>query len=288
MPTSVLLSIYGGGAITTLPQLPSRGAETVVVPSDQREIAYGAAREAIALGQQVIIVLPLRRGQDLLSLAEARRLAEELSTGFLDKARINIFHGAMSREERFRAYDDFQHRRADALLATTFLEHGPVVPNASVLIVESAEHFDGIRLHRLRGLVTHGWWRGRCLLISAAPDSPAVELVASETDGYKIATMELKRLGIEATTGERPGEVVEFFWGDPGGDRELFTRTRQEAFKLLTQDPGLKKRSSRSLAWLVRARLGEEPESESKPERSEGRDARSESRNASKRRRRRK
>ncbi|HNC99244.1 MAG TPA: hypothetical protein PKW90_24125, partial [Myxococcota bacterium] len=149
------------------------------------------------------------------------------------------------------------------------IEHGPVVPNVSLLLVESADYFDGIRLHRLRGHVTHGWWRGRCLLISnleaPAEQRAAVELVLKETDGHRIAAAELRRLGIEATLGERPEEFMDFGWGDPGGDRDLMLRTRQEAVRLLTLDPGMKRRTHRPLLYLIRARLGEEIGAETNP-----------------------
>lgn len=277
VPSSVLLSVYGSLALTVLPSQPSQGAETVLVPSDQRDSAYAAAREVIANHQQVVVLLPLNRGQDVVSLSELRRLSESLSTDYLGGARVNIFHGAMSREERFRSYDDFQHRRADVLLATTFIEHGPAVPNVSMLIVESAEHFDGIRLHRLRGLVANGWWRGRALLITAleamAPERAGVDLVVRETDGYRIAAAELRRLGLEATLGEGTEDLMEFSWGESRSeqrgevfsDRDLLLRTRQEAVRLLALDPGLKRRIHRPLLYLVKARFGEETGSETPP-----------------------
>lgn len=262
VPSALSLNLYGQLAMTVIGNGVARGVDTASYDAGQRQDAYGVARAAIEAGQQVMIVFPVIRGQDLLSPSEARRLAEVLASDTFPGAKVGIFNGGMSREERFRAYDDFQHRRTDVLLATTYVEHGPIVPNASVMIVEQAQQFDLVRLHRLRGHVGQGWRRGQCLLVVG--DDPRaearhnIELLLKETDGFRIAELDLRHRGIEAALGDRAADAPDFAWADPVQERDLLVKTRQEAVRLLNADPGLKRRTNRALLNLVRARFGEE------------------------------
>ncbi len=263
VPSAIALNLYGALSLTVMPPAGGRGVDTVALDAARREEAYSAAREAIEAGQQVILAFPLVRGQDLLSPSEARRLAEVLATETFPGAKIGIFSGGMTREERFRAYDDFQHQRTQVLLATTYVEHGPTVPNATVMLVEYAERFDLVRLHRLRGHVAGGWRRGKCMLVTADESVSTdarhhLELLLQETDGFRIAELDVRHRGLEAVLGERAGEAPDFAWADPVQERDLLVKTRQEAIRLLVQDPGLKRRTNRALLHLVRARFGED------------------------------
>lgn len=259
---AVALSVYGHLALTTLPAPPPR-VDASVFSSDQRAEAYAIARDAIERHNQVLLVFPLLRGTDLLASSEARRMADTLRETAFPGARISIFHGALSKEERFRAFDDFQHRRADVLLATTYVESGPVIPNASVLIVEHAQEYDLVRLHELRALVGQGARPGKCLLILGSEPEPHVQAridaFCRETDGWHIAELQ----GAQEGTENPPG----FTWADPARDRELLLRTRQDAVRLLAVDPGLKRRVHRALLAQVRTRLGEDVSLDGEPDR---------------------
>ncbi|MES2640914.1 MAG: helicase-related protein [Myxococcota bacterium] len=271
VPSALLLNLYGQLAMTVINSGTSRGVDTTAHDTHHRDEAYNHGREAIEAGHQVMIVFPVIRGQDLLSPSEARRLSEVLASETFPGARVGIFNGGMSREERFRAYDDFQHRRTEVLLCTTHVEHGPVVPNASVMIVEQAQQFDLVRLHRLRSHISNGWRRGQCMLIVGDDPRPEarhnIDLLLKETDGYRIAELDLRHRGIEAALGDRAADAPDFVWADPVVERDLMVRTRQEAVRLLNADPGLKRRTNRPLLNLVRARFGEDavPEGGSAP-----------------------
>ncbi len=263
VPALLAMTVYGQLAMTVVDQPPKLGVDTHVLAPDRRDEAYAAAREAIAAGKQVILVFPFRESRaDLLSPSEARRMAEVLTQQQLAGAKFTLFSGGLTPEERFRAYDDFQHRRADVLLATTAFEEGPCVPNASVIIAEYAEGFDLVRLHRLRNHVAAGWVRGQCYFVQSDGASPEdqsrLELVAGGDDGFRVADLDLAARGVEAALGDS-ADIPRFVWADPAQDRETLTRARQEAFRLLTADPGLRRRQSRPLSNLVRARFGEEP-----------------------------
>ncbi|MSQ02503.1 MAG: hypothetical protein EXR71_11540 [Myxococcales bacterium] len=263
VPALIAMTVYGQLAMSVIDKPPMHGVDTHVLDVGQRAEAYAAAREALGAGRQVLLVFPFQEGRrDLLSPSEARRMAEVLTAQQLPGARIVLFSGGLTPEERFRAYEDFQHRRADVLLATTAFEEGPIVPNASIIIAEYAEGFDLVRLHRLRNHVAHGWARGACYFVQGEGTTAAarnrLDLVAHQDDGFRIADLDLAARGVSAALGDA-ADVPRFAWADPAHDRETLTRARSEAFRLLGLDPGLRRRQHRPLVNLVRARFGEEP-----------------------------
>lgn len=263
VPSAIALNLYGSLSLSVMATGQTRGVDTHAFDAAERDTAYARAREAVEAGQQVIIAFPLVRGADLLSPSEARRLAQVLAEVTFPGAKIGIFNGAMSREERFRAYDDFQHQRTQVLLATSYVEHGPIVPNATVMIVEYAEQFDLVRLHRLRGHVGNGWRRGQCLLVRTPEGEEEearhrLDLLLRETDGFRIAELDIRHRGVDAVLGERAADAPDFAWADPVSERDVLLRTRQEAMRMLTQDPGLRRRMHRALLHLVRVRFGDE------------------------------
>ncbi len=263
VPAVLALTVFGQLAVTVVDAPAGHGVETQVLAAAARDEAYAAAREALAQKRQVIVVLPFGpRGTDLLSPSEARRMAEVLEGEALKGARIAIFSGGLTAQERFRAYDDFQHRRVDVLFATTAFEEGPIVPNAAVLIAEYAEQFDLVRMHRLRNHVANGFARTACFFVRSEEvgeeSAAAMELITRETDGFRVADLDVSRRGVEAVLGPEAADVPRFAWAEPAQDRETLLRARAEAFRLLALDPGLRRRSHRALANLVRARFGEE------------------------------
>ena len=129
---------------------------SVVFPQAARTDAYQAVREAVDEGRQAFVVFPVGESGDLLGPDDALRYAQALQSEALEGARIGVYCSAMSREDRVRVFEDFQHRRIDVLVATTFIEEAPVVANATVVVVEHADHHELARLHRLRGHVGQG------------------------------------------------------------------------------------------------------------------------------------
>lgn len=269
VPALVAMTVYSQLTMSVVAKPNLHRVDTRVLAPAHRDEAYAAAREALEAGRQVILVFPFRSGRtDLLSPSEARRMAEVLTQQQLPGARISLFSGGLTPAERFRAYDDFQHRRCDVLLATTAFEEGPIVPNASVIIAEYAEGYDLVRLHRLRNHIANGWVPGKCFFVQS-DDAPAeaaarLELVATEDDGFRVADLDLGQRGVSAVLGDN-ADVPRFTWSDPAQDREVLTRARQEAFKLLALDPGLRRRQNRPLLNLVRMRFGEEPQTQDGP-----------------------
>jgi ATP-dependent DNA helicase RecG len=180
-------------------------------------------------------------GQELLDMKDLARFADALRTDAFPGYRIGLFTGLMSREERQRVFDDFKHRRVHVLITTTVIEDGPVVQAATAMIVEQADRYDLIRLHRLRAHVARGFKQGHFLLVqSDDPDATGVErveLVSREQDGFRIAEHHLAQRGAPALLGNRADEMPSFRYVDPLEHRDLLVRARAEAFHILGVDP---------------------------------------------------
>ncbi|MCK6520450.1 hypothetical protein L6R49_03315 [Myxococcota bacterium] len=255
IPTSLTFTLFSDCDISVIPTESQQLVETVVRGPEERAVAYARMCELLADGRQGYVVFPLGKGGDLMPLDRARQLVEALGAEAFPGYRVGLYHGAMSREERQRAYDDFQRRRFDVLVATTAIEDAPEVANASCVLVESADRFDLVRLHRLRGHVAKGANPGLCFFVLSATPNPEgvrlVELVAREQDGFAISEQDRIARGDEELLGARAQELPSFEIGEPGRDRDLFLRARRAAIALLQVDPQLKQRAHRELQARV-------------------------------------
>jgi ATP-dependent DNA helicase RecG len=259
IPSSLSLTVFGDFDLSIVPSVERPRVTVKVFGADARAEAYARAWEEVEKGRQAFVVFPVRDGRDLLGVEDAQRMAKALQAEGLPGARIGTYCSAMSREERFRVFDDFQHRRVDVLVCTTYIEDAPPVDNASVVVVEYADMHDLVRLHRLRGHVAQGRHPGTCLFVlsnnAAEGASQVVSTVIHPRDGFRLAEVDLQVRGAEALLGDRATEMPEFRWADPPRDRDLLLRARAEAFQLVAADPGLRK--SPDLARAVSLRWGD-------------------------------
>jgi ATP-dependent DNA helicase RecG len=255
IPSSLVFTLFATSDLTVLPPNPNSRVQTEVVQPGQRHRAFEVIRETLAAGQQAYIVFPLSRGTDVVDRARGSSLANALAKEALDGARVALYHGAMSREERFRIYEDFRRRRIDVLLATTTIEDAPEVDNATAMVVENADRFNLVRLHRLRGHVSQGREVGKCVFVVSQEPDPAgqaiVDLVAAQEDGFAIAEQDRLERGDEELLGGRTAELPQFKLGDPVIHRNLFIRARSAAIQLLVKDPQLRQRAHRVLASQI-------------------------------------
>jgi ATP-dependent DNA helicase RecG len=259
IPSSLTFTVFGDLDVSVVRRTVPPRCVATVLPSTERQEAYRRVREAVAAGRQAFVVLPVRDGRDLLGYADAMRMAEALQSDLLEGTRIGVYSTDMTKEERSRAFDDFQHRRIDVLVCTTYIEDAPTVANATQILVEYADLHDAVRLHRLRGHVGFGNRTGASYFVLS--DSPApgsaerVERVAGEPDGFRLAELDLGARGAKALLGDRAAEMPEFHWAAPEVDRELLLRAREEAMDIISKDGAL--RRVPELAAAVTARWGE-------------------------------
>ncbi len=259
IPTSLVFTVFGDFDVSVVLAEGRLRTLCAVHPATERSAAYAHARNAVKAGRQAFVVFPVRDGRDLLGREDALRMAKALQADVLQGARVGVYSSEMPREERTRAFDDFHHRRIDVLVCTTFIEDAPAVANASVMVVEYADLHNLVRLHRLRGHVDAGNLPGHCdFVLSDDPSAEGlrvVEQVVSERDGFRLAEVDLEIRGNVALLGDRADEVPDLHWAEPARDRQLLLRARAEAFRLLGEDPGL--RRSKTLQRAVLQRWGD-------------------------------
>ncbi|MCK6505994.1 hypothetical protein L6R53_21855 [Myxococcota bacterium] len=255
IPASLSLSVFGEFDMSVVPRRASHLAAARVFEGGDRSQVYELVRQQVQAGHQAMVVFPVAGGRDLLGPEDARRFAEAMRKEILPEARVAVYASAMSREERFRVFDDFAHRRVDLLVSTTFIEDAPAVDNATVMVVEHADKHSLVRLYRLRGHLRYG----TCAFVLGDQPSAAgrkvVELAAQEHDGFHLAELDLQFRGVEELLGDRAVEAPQFAWADPPEDRALLLRARAEAFDLARQDPEL--RRWKGLSRAVQVRWGE-------------------------------
>jgi ATP-dependent DNA helicase RecG len=263
IPRSLALALHGDLDASFLTERPHRRAApaaAVCVGAAERRAAYGRLRDAIGEGRQAFVVCPVRevarRGDAVTAVAQHARLLRDLKP-----ARIGLLHGALSTDEKERTLRAFADGRLDVLVATTMIELGIDVPNATVMIVEDADRFGVAQLHQLRGRVGRGRWAGICFLCAgeAALSDEArgrLALVAANDDGFALAEGDLARRGAGDLFGTRQAGAPPLELARIEEVAELLEIARREAVAVLALDPALASPAHDLLARAVAARAG--------------------------------
>ena len=164
---------------------------TLICTTDQRQEVYSAVQKELKEGRQAYIVLPRQNKTDLLSLQEALSMAGKLGEAFLSDARIGVYSTEMSRLDRIRVFEDFQHRRIDVLFCTAHIEDVPAVRNVACVVLEFADKNSFMRVHRLRGLLYGSYYDACCYLISSSQTSEEklqeLQHLVHQTNGFSLA-----------------------------------------------------------------------------------------------------
>lgn len=202
IPRSVAMTIFGDLEVSALTEIPSgrQPVSTVVVDTVAQpewvRRAWQRAREEVAAGRQVFVVAP-RINTDPAHGPGVIDLAEQLAGGALAGLRVATLHGQLSAEQKDRVMADFAAGRSDVLVATTVIEVGIDVPNATMMVICEAERFGISQLHQLRGRIGRGAFPGVCLLLTGVPEGdPARErlaAVARSRDGFELAELDLEQ-----------------------------------------------------------------------------------------------
>jgi len=258
IPRTLALTAYGDLETTVLRELPAgrRPVETYVVDGARaRARAYERIREEIAQGRQCFVVCPLVSESEVLQARAATVEAERLqSTEFRDQ-RVALIHGQMATAEKQEAMRSFAAGEADVLVATSVIEVGIDVPNATVMLIEAAERYGLSQLHQLRGRVGRGEHSSVCVLFGD-PKLPRLEAIASTRDGFSLAEVDLELRGAGEVLGTRQSGMQEFRVARLPEDAELLERARVHADALLEADPHLSEPEHVLLGDAVRTFYG--------------------------------
>ena len=250
IPRTLSLTAYGDLDATVLRELPRgrRPVETHVVDGARaRARAYERIREEIAAGRQCFVVCPLVEESEALQAKAATAEFERLRAGEFRDLRVELIHGQLPSKQKAAAMEAFAAGEADVLVATSVIEVGIDVPNATVMLIEAAERYGLSQLHQLRGRVGRGAHQSLCILFGD-PKLPRLEAIASESDGFRLAEIDLELRGAGDVLGTRQHGLPEFRVARLPEDTELLVRARDRADEIVVADPGLERARARAAA----------------------------------------
>lgn len=244
IPRTLALIIYSDLDLSILDELPKgrQKIETYCIDSKKRERAYGYVKKHLCEGRQAYIVCPLVEEDEELELISATELCRSLADGFFKGFSVELLHGKMKADEKRAVMNRFSSGETDLLVSTTVIEVGIDVPNAVIMVVENAERFGLSQLHQLRGRIGRGEYKSTCILISDAQNADSVkrlDIMASTTDGFKIADEDLKLRGPGDFFGSRQHGLPDLHIADLMNDAAVLRETGIAAQDMLNCNPSL-------------------------------------------------
>ncbi len=260
IPRTLAMTAYGDLDVTVLRHLPAgrRPIETYVASTErERARAYERIREELRAGRQAFVVCPLVEESEALQARAATVEFERLSRTELRDFRVVLLHGQMKPREKQEAMAAFAAGGADVLVATTVIEVGIDVPNASVMLVEGAERYGISQLHQLRGRIGRGSHESVCVLFGPK-ESARLRALRDHGDGFKLAEIDLELRGEGEMLGTRQSGLAQFRVARLPEDAELLDGARRIAAALLEADPELVQPEHALLGWAVQAAYGAE------------------------------
>ncbi|MEM7417062.1 MAG: ATP-dependent DNA helicase RecG [Gemmatimonadota bacterium] len=259
IPRTLAMALYGDLDISVLDEMPPgrTPVRTSLRAPSQRDDVHGFVRAEVESGRQAYIVYPLVDESEKLDLLSASQEFERLTAGPFVDLRVGLLHGQLAGAEKDRVMRSFSDGDIDILVATTVVEVGVDVPNASVMVIEHAERFGLSQLHQLRGRVGRGEAESHCILI-AEPGEEALErlkVFRDTTDGFEIARADLRIRGQGDLFGsQQHGRDGMLRFADLLADEDLLRTAQSDARGLVSRDPELRSPEHRAVRAHLHAR----------------------------------
>lgn len=248
IPRTLAMSLYGDLDVSVINELPAgrKPIQTIHLYENQRLRMFGFMRREIAKGRQVYVVYPLIQESEKLDLKNLQDGIETLSREFpLPQYRISIVHGKLKPEDKDFEMQRFIKGQTQIMVATTVIEVGVNVPNASVMIIENAERFGLSQLHQLRGRVGRGSEQSFCILMSkdklSKEGKVRLETMVKTNDGFEISEVDLQLRGPGDIEGTQQSGVLDLKLADLTQDQNILQEARNTVLEIMESDPELEK-----------------------------------------------
>lgn len=244
IPRTLTLTVYGDLEVSLIRQLPPgrKPVRTFVRGRDRRELIYKFVLEEIKKGRQAYVVCPLIEMNEDSGLSSAQEVYEELTGGIFYGIKCGLVHGKLKQKEKEELMQEFYEGKIKLLVATTVIEVGVNVPNASIMVVENAQRFGLAQLHQLRGRIGRGEYASYCIFVAEERTEAArqrMEIMERTTDGFVLAEEDLKLRGPGQFFGSMQHGLPDLKIADVGQDIDILLRARQAAMETVKGREGL-------------------------------------------------
>ncbi len=261
IPRTLSMTLYGDLDVTLLDEMPPGRTPVATVAhgksAAEMEQVYDRVRAEVARGHQVFVVCPLVEDSPKVEAASATAEAERLQ-GVFPELRLGLLHGQMAAKDKDAVMSALRRGELDVLVATTVIEVGIDVPNATLMVIEDADRFGLSQLHQLRGRVGRGGHPATCVLVAEPTTEEGQARIAAmleTTDGFRLAEEDLRIRGQGTVFGARQSGMADLKLADILRDAEALVTARREAFALVAADPDLSAHAE--IRDEVRALLGD-------------------------------
>ena len=254
IPRTAAMTVYGDLDVSILDELPPGRTPIVTMWADGPLLEPGVwndIKDEVAAGRQAFVVCPLVGESEKLEIASAEETLERLAFGELEGLRLGLLHGKLPSDEKEATMDQFRRGELDVLVATTVIEVGVDVPNATVMAILDADRFGIAQLHQLRGRVGRGEHASTCWLVTQQKDdgdgnpivgNPRIEALVATTDGFELAEVDLDLRGEGTLMSTAQKGRSDLKLASLRRDRKLVEVARDAAFEIVDPDPALAKR----------------------------------------------
>ena len=259
IPRTLSLTIYGDLNVSVIDELPPgrQKIETQWIKEKDRTELYTKVEREIRNGRQAYIVYPLvEESEKLEELKAATSMAEHIQKDVFPKLRVGLLHGQMKSIEKQEVMTLFKARELDILVATTVIEVGIDVPNATIMVIEHAERFGLAQLHQLRGRVGRGSDKSYCYLVATAKSEDSyrrIQVMVRTNNGFDIAEEDLNIRGPGEFFGTRQSGLPKFKIANIISDASLLETAKKEAMILIGDDPQLEKSEHQLMKQMLQA-----------------------------------
>ncbi|MBN1282528.1 MAG: ATP-dependent DNA helicase RecG [Proteobacteria bacterium] len=260
IPRTLAMTLYGDLDVSVIDEMPKGRLPIITRLYEERQRAklYEGIRHELVLGRQAYVVYPLIEESEKLDLKDATAMCRELKRVFEPHHRVELLHGRMPGEEKEAVMAEFKAGSIHVLAATSVVEVGVDVPNASVMVIEHAERFGLAQLHQLRGRVGRSTHQSYCILMADYRRSEdarqRLKVMTETTDGFRIAEEDLALRGPGEFMGTRQSGIPPFRIANLARDIGILSKAREAAFELAESDPGLEKPENARIREVLLAR----------------------------------
>jgi len=245
IPRTLALSIYGDLDVSQITELPPGRVPitTKIISEDDLNNLFKNVEDELNQGKQAYVILPLIEDSEKLNLSSAKKTFKHLSEEVFFNKKVGLLHGKLSSQEKNEVINSFLKNEINILVSTTVIEVGIDVPNATIMIIYNSERFGLSQLHQLRGRVGRGSTKSFCYLVTS--DKNGLEnkrlcVLQKSNDGFYIAEKDLELRGPGQILGYRQSGLPDFVLDNLPNNKFLIDKARQEAIKVVSDDPDLK------------------------------------------------